>query len=1082
MTDGYLRYPHVHGDDLVFVADNDLWLAPLGGGRASRLTADRAPAKHPWFSPDGRRIAWTSWAAGMPDAYVLDRETGDVTRLTWWSEATCVTVGWLDPGRVLVASGHAEGYVRRTMLYAVSLDGGVERLPLGPAMAVAHGPDGAVVTATPCNRDSAMWKRYRGGTAARLWLDPHGAGDWRRLLPDETAGLYSPGWIGDRLFFSADIGDIEDLPQAQLWSVAADGGDLRRHTEHTAEQGYVRDPKTDGTTIVYHARGVLYALPGLDSPARVIEVATGLGAPRPFVVEPTDRLEELVPDHRGNGSLLQWRGAAYYLTHRAGPARALAAQPGVRVREVEVLGDTGLAAWVTDADGEDALEVAPLSGQGERRRLAGGALGRVLHLAANPAGTVLAAIGHDGRIFLVDLGSDEVRQVGQGREGEPDGLAWSPDGRYVVWCEPVAQEGTLGRLVCLDTTQPGAAAVPLTSGRFDDSCPSFTPDGKYLCLLSARTLDPRYDAFAFDLGFTAATRPWLVPLRATEPAPFGDSADGWPIAEVQDADEPDDDAEPKAGTKPGRKVEPPAVEIDIDGFEERMVPFPVPSGDFAGLAAVKKGVLWQRRADRGGELGAARAGTSGEPPVDELERFDFETRKALVLAEVDAFAVSGDGERVVVRHKDDLLVLPADRKVEDDDPGRVSVDTSRLRREVEPRAEWRQMFDENGRLMRDHYWRPDFNGVDWAGVLARYRPVVDRLATHDDLIDLLWETVGELNTSHAYVLPARAAGDPALRVGLLGVDGHRAGDGSYVLDAILPGESSDPRSRSPLRAPGVGARPGDRIVAVDGRPVAEAPALGSLLVGAIDKVVELTLARDGEADRRVAVVPIGAEETLRYHAWVAGRAAYVAAKSGGRLGYLHVPDMMSVGWAQLHRMIAEASRREGVIADMRYNRGGHTSQLVIERLSRVVRSWGFARHLDSPETYPADAMRGPVVFVCNQWSGSDGDIVNAIAQTAGIGPVIGERTWGGVVGIDGRFDLVDGTEVTQPRYATWIGKQGWGVENHGVDPDIVVELTPADWEDEGDPQLDRAIEEAFALLAATPAQTPPEFPPPRYGR
>lgn len=1081
MSTGYLRYPAVHGDEIVFIADNDLWLAPLAGGRASRLTVDRAPSKHPVFSPDGRRIAWTSWVAGMPDVYVLDRDSGDVTRLTWWSEATCATVRWADDSHVIVASGHAEGYVRRSMLYSVALDNTYERLPLGPAMSVAYGPEGAVVTATPCNRDSAMWKRYRGGTAARLWLDPHGAGEWRRVLPDEAAGLYAPDWLDGRLFFSADIGDVADLPQAQLWSVSADGGDLRRHTQHTDAQGYVRDPRTDGTTIVYHARGVLYAKTGLDGEARVIEVETGLGAPRPLTLQPTDGLDELVPDHRGNGSLLAWRGAACYLTHRAGPARALAARQGVRVREVEVLGDTGRAAWVSDADGDDRIEIAALAGDSDLTHLAGGRLGRVLHLAANPAGTTLAAISHDGRVSLVDAASGEVTAIAHGREGEPDDLAWSPDGRYLVWREPVAQEGMLGRLLCFDTTNAEAGAVALTSGRFDDSSPSFSLDGKYLCLLSARTLDPRYDAFGFDLGFTAATRPWLVPLRATDPAPFGDSADGWPIAEVQDADEDDED-EPKAGTKPGPKHEPPKVEIDSDGFEERMVPFPVPSGEFSGLQAAKKGVLWLRHADRGGVLGSARAGAAGEPPADQLERFDFETRKVVGLGDADSFGVSGDGERVVVRHKDELVVLPADHKVEDDDPARVGVDLSRLRREVDRRAEWRQMFDENGRLMRDHYWREDFNGVDWAGVLERYRPLVDRLASHDDLVDLLWETVGELNTSHAYVMPSRAFGDPSRRVGLLGIDAHRDADGSYVIDAILPGESSDPQSRSPLRAPGVGAKPGDRIVAVDGRPVADAPALGALLGGSVDKVVELTLARDGEAPRRVAVVPIGVEETLRYHAWVAGRAAYVEERSGGRLGYLHVPDMMSVGWAQLHRMISQASRREGVIADMRYNRGGHTSQLVIERLSRVVRSWGFARHLDSPETYPVDAMRGPVVFVCNQWSGSDGDIVNAVAQTAGIGPVVGERTWGGVVGIDGRFDLVDGTSVTQPRYATWIGKQGWDVENHGVDPDIVVELTPADWESDTDPQLDRAMAEAFALLEVSPAAVPPELPAPRFVR
>lgn len=402
--------------------------------------------------------------------------------------------------------------------------------------------------------------------------------------------------------------------------------------------------------------------------------------------------------------------------------------------------------------------------------------------------------------------------------------------------------------------------------------------------------------------------------------------------------------------------------------------------------------------------------------------------------------------------------------------------------EIDPQAEWHQMFDENARLMRDHYWREDMNGVDWDGVVARWRPVVDKVRTADDFADMLWETVAELNTSHAYVMPPREDA-PGLdrKLGFLGADLEPAKQG-WRITRMLPSESSDPEAYSPLRAAGVDAQVGDLILAVDGQAVDPVAGPAKQLIGAAGKPVSLTLGRSGQAPRRVVVVPLADESTLRYQDWVRSCREYVAEKSGGRLGYLHVPDMTSTGWAQLHRDLRRATRAEGVIADVRYNSGGHTSQLVIARLGARVAAWNQARYEERMGTYPDNAPRGPVVLVTNRNAGSDGDIVNAAAQALQIGPVVGERTWGGVVGIDGRFDLVDGTVVTQPRYSFWIEGKGWGVENHGVDPDIEVIDDPAHMLRAEDPQLDRAIAEAFARLEQTPAAQPPELSEPQVRR
>jgi tricorn protease len=507
------------------------------------------------------------------------------------------------------------------------------------------------------------------------------------------------------------------------------------------------------------------------------------------------------------------------------------------------------------------------------------------------------------------------------------------------------------------------------------------------------------------------------------------------------------------------------------------VPFPVEAARYSSLHAAEDSVLWLRHPLRG-VLGSALATPDAPGPTTSLERYDLaQLRVEELVDDLDDFAVSGDGKRVLMASDGKLRLITSGNKPSDDESdNNVRVDLSRVRLTVDPAAEWRQMYAETGRLMRDNFWRPDLGGTDWDAVLDRYRPVLARVATHDDLVDLLWEVQGELGTSHAYVTPGGADADAALRQGLLGADISRGKDGSWRIDRILPSETSDPQARSPLAAPGVAVRAGDAVLAVDGRPVDPVTGPGPLLVGAAGKPVELTVGPAGGGDpRHTVVVPLADEEPLRYHAWVADRRAYVHEQSGGRLGYLHVPDMVGSGWAQLHRDLRIEVAREGLVVDVRENRGGHTSQLVVEKLARRIVGWDLPRGMQ-PFSYPQDAPRGPVVAVANEFSGSDGDIVNAAIKALGIGPVVGTRTWGGVVGIDSRYSLVDGTAVTQPKYAFWMEGYGWGVENHGVDPDVEVVQTPQDWASGRDPQLDEAVRIALAALAENPAKSPPSLP------
>ncbi|MGW6918759.1 S41 family peptidase [Kitasatospora sp. NPDC054939] len=1063
----YLRHPHLHGDLVAFVAENDIWLAPLDGGRAWRLTADQVPVRRPRFSPDGQHIAFTSTRDGAPEVHVAPVDGGPARRLTYWGSAQTQLLGWTADGRPVAATTAGQATLRRTWAFAVPLDGGEpERLPYGPVGGLAQEPGGArVLLLSAIGREPAQWKRYRGGQTGKLWL---GADEFARVHADLDGHLDSPLWAGGRIAF---LSDHEGT--GQLYSSLPDGTDLRRHS--TAPDGfYARGAATDGTRVVWHSAGDLWLLDDLDGaePRRLdIRLAGPRAGRRPRPVAAAHWLDGAAPDRTGRAGAVVVRGSVHWLTHREGPARVLDETPGVRARLPRVVpGEDGAQGvlWVTDAEGDDALEYAPEALGAERRRLAAGRLGRVRSLVVSPDGKQAAVGSHDGRVLQVTLADGAVHELAHSTDGEVSGLVFSPDSAWLAWSQPALGPWSLRQIVLanLATRTVGEA----TPQRFVDTSPAFTADGRHLAFLSLRNFDPVYDSHVFDLSFPNGCRPYLITLAADTPSPFGPLRAGRPVG--------GEDDEPKGKKADGEEAatdSPPTTRVDLDGIADRIVPFPVEGGRFGTLKAAKDGVLWTRLPLLG-ELGDEAASLEDERPRPTLERFDFRKRRAEELVDgLDAFAVSGDGSRLAVLDEGSLRIVPADHKAvgEDDE---IDVDLSRLRVTVDPEAEWRQMFDEAGRLMRDNFWRADLGGFDWAGALARYRPLVERLGSYDDLVDLLWEVQGELGTSHAYVIGYGHSAEPARRQGLLGADLVKDGD-RWVIERILPGESSDPRARSPLAAPGAAVRPGDAVLAVNGRPVDPVTGPAPLLAGTAGQPVELTVAgKDGTDRRHPVVVPLADEEPLRYHDWVAGRRAAVRELSGGRLGYLHVPDMQVSGWAQIHRDLRVEMAKEGVIVDIRENRGGHTSQLVIEKLARKIIGWDLARDIASAVPYPADAPRGPVVALANEFSGSDGDIVNAAIQALGIGPVVGTRTWGGVIGIDSNYRLVDGTLVTQPKYSFWLERYGWGVENRGVEPDVEVPIAPHQWAAGEDPQLAEGVRIALAALAEQPARTPPALP------
>lgn len=1091
----YLRYPAIRGDRLVFVTDDDIWVGSVDTGESWRLGAGPAKLRRPRFSPDGNHLAWTSDIAGAPEAWVAALDGGEPRRLTWWGDPATIVLGWRDDATVMVATAAGEPYAWQGWAWAVPVDGGVpERLPYGPVteVAPAPAPSGAVVLgADQSAMSGAAWKRYRGGTAGKLWIDPTGSGDFQRFATHLGGQLEDPGWVGERVVF---VSDHEGW--GNVYSLLPDGTDLRRHSDHG--DAYARDAATDGRRVVYGCSGDLWILEDLAPGSAPRRLEVRLGSARrgrlPYVIDASGALGSYVPAADGRASAIVVRGAAVWLTHRDGPAVLLAPGGAARARMAAPLG-AGHAVWVTDTEGDDGLEIAAVDGTGHRR-LAVGGLAQVVGLAASPDGAWVATGGDDGSVRVVEVASGSVRVVDRSAHDIATGLAWSPDSAWLAWSHAGASldEGAI-RQIRLAHVGPGGSGPGASDGaasaadggvveatplRFGDSCPVFTPDGRYLAFLSRRTFDPVADQVRFDLSFAAATRPYLLALSRSTPGPLSPEPGGRPLpAGIVTAgagtagDLSAETATPATAPAgpPAAAAGTPAVEIELEGLAGRLVELPVAAGRYADLRATAAGLVW-RSLPGEGELGDARAEPGAEPAKARLEHLDLATGKVVTLADAaDGVEVTSSGKALVVRTGSSLTVVPADRKAAaGEDDARLELDLSRVRVTVDPSAEAVQMYSEAARLMRRHYWAEDMGGVDWDGVVARYRPLADRVATRDELHDLIWELHGEMGTSHAYVW--HHAGEPPAqqRLGHLGAD-LEAADGGWRVTAIPETEPSVPVARSPLDAAGVTV--GEVIESVDGSRVDPAVGPGPLLVGAAGKLVGLGVRDSAGGRRRVVVRALGDERPLRYHAWVASRRAAVRELSGGRAGYLHVPDMVASGWAELNRDLRIESRFDALVVDFRHNRGGSISQLVLERLAGKVTAWENPRGFEAG-TYPIDAPRGPMAALVDQYSGSDGDIVAAGFRQRGLGPLIGTRTWGGVVGIDMRYSLADGTVVTQPRYAFWFeGGPGWSVENHGVDPDIEVDIAPQDWVAGRDPQLSRAVEEVLAALEERPAVRPP---------
>ncbi|HEX2368629.1 MAG TPA: S41 family peptidase [Acidimicrobiia bacterium] len=1075
MTAGYYRHPTISGNTIVFVSEDDLWRVEVDGGPAVRLTANPGTETFPVLSPDGLSVAFTSRDEGHPEAYVMSAEGGPPRRLTFLGVNTQV-VGWsLDGGRVLVASDWRRPFPMDQHIHAIPAEGGEPiLLPVGPARAISFQRGGPGVVIGRNSRDPARWKRYRGGTTGTLWVDRQGDGEFEPLVRLE-GNLANPMWVGRRIYF---LSDHEGT--GNLYSVTPTGRGLERHTDH--EAFYARFPSSDGRRIVYHVGADLWVFDPVEDSTRQLEVLTPSARPqraRRFMA-PGRHLETIDLHPKGHSLALVARGAAVTIPLWEGAPVRHGPASSVRQRLATWLPDGERLVTLSDAEGEESIVVWSADGTAPPRVIKTD-IGRATDMVAAPTGRDRVALSNQRQeLIVVDLAQGRLKQIARSDYERIQGIAWSADGRWLAYAAYTSPRRSA--IFVYDTVSGRTRQV--TRPDFVDVGPSFDPDGRYLYFVSWRVFDPVYDGHYHDYGFPRGGRPHLVTLRASEPSPFSATqrqprAPGQPAGPGEGVNKTDAGKTGVGEAASTKEPTTPVVEVDFDGIEDRVIAFPVPEGRYGRVLGARGRVLFTSYPVEGT---LAQPAPDGPPePKGKIEAWDFTQEKVEPVMEgVLDMTVSMDGKVVGALAGKKVRVVAVGFKEGDksnDKPNRETgwLDLSRVRLEVVPGEEWRQMFREAWRLQRDQYWTPDMAGIDWIAVHDRYFPLVDRVGSRSEFSDLLWEMQGELGTSHAYELGGDYRPEPGWFQGFLGADLEPSGR-SWRVARIPRGDSWDEAARSPLATPGLEIAEGDRLVGIDGVAL-DGTVPYERLVDRAGRPVLLTVQRGRRKPRSVAAVALRNEFPLRYRDWVEANRAKVHDRSDERVGYVHIPDMGSRGFSEFHRYFGGEVDRDGLVIDVRNNGGGNVSGLLLEKLARrrvayTVTRWG------QPDPYPDDAPLGPMVALTNEHAGSDGDIFCHAFKLYRLGPLIGVRTWGGVVGIWPRHVLVDGTVTTQPEFAFWFEDVGWSVENYGTDPDIVVEMTPQDYAAGRDPQLDRAIDEVLGIVERWGPSAPSFEPPP----
>jgi tricorn protease len=1052
-----LRFPDVHGDKVVFSYGGDLWVAPTSGGLARRLTAHPGVEYFAKFSPDGKWIAFTGQYDGDEQVYVIPAEGGTPKQLTFYPAQGPLPArwgydhqvfGWARDGKSVLFRSLREGWsVAQGRLFSVSVTGGLPvALPMPESGAGSFSPDGKKVVYSPLFRDFRTWKRYEGGWAQDLYIFDLASHSLERITTHPRTDR-DPMWIGDKVYFASDRDG-----KLNLYSYDIKSKQTRQIT--SSKKWDVRWPSTDyKNQIVFEIDGELYLLDVGAGKERKINITVpddGLNR-RPSRIAAANLIEGFDLSPKGQRAVIVARGDIFTVPIEKGPTRNLTNSSNAHDKLGRWSPDGRKLAFISDRSGEEEVWLVNQDGSGKPEQLTSGHAAMLYAPEWAPDGKRIAFSDKDGKLYVFSLADKKEVIVADETRGQLFDYTWSNDGGHLAFS--LSNSGGTRSVHIWSVADAQLRRV--TDPSFNAYNPAWDPDGNYLWYLSNREYQPQIGGVEFNFLLNRSVGIFGVALRKDVKNAFAPESDEVTIEEEKKS-------EPGKAKEPEKKD---YLKIDFDGLGQRVTRVPIAADNYGGLATVKGHLLYT-------VSGAPFYGReSYAPPI--LKQYSLrERREATVAERVAGYATSADGTKTLVRVGSEFRFYELPVR-----PGAQPklVSTREMMQDRVPAEEWTQIFDEVWRRFRDFFYVKNMHGYDWKALREQYRPQLKDVGHRADLNYILGEMVSELNVSHAYIAGGDYQIPPRPRVALLGA--------RFVLDpaanrfkiaSILSGQNEEERYRSPLSEIGVDVKVGDYILAIDGQELLGNDNPYRLLQHKGDRTVQLQVnskpATDGA--RIVTVEPRTSETDLNYLAWITANRQRVEKLTDGKVGYIHIPDMGANGIREFIKQFYPQIRKEGLVVDVRGNGGGNVSQMLIERLRRQLLSTGFSRTNDEATTYPGTVFHGAMVCLLNENSASDGDIFPYMFRRAGLGPLIGKRSWGGVIGITNRGNLVDGGVVNVPEFGFATADGKWDIEGHGVDPDIVVENDPKSIIAGGDPQLERGVGEVLKRMKEIPKKLP----------
>jgi tricorn protease len=1058
-----LRFPAIHGNQIVFTYAGDLFTVSAAGGVARRLTSDIGFEMFARFSPDGKSLAFTGQYDGNTEVYLMPADGGVPRRLTFTATLgrddvsdrmgpNNLVIGWKNASQILFRSRRTEWNDFRGQLYLASTAGGpLEEVPLPRGGFGTFSPDGNQFVYNRVFREFRTWKRYRGGQADDVWLHDFRTHATTNLTNNPAQDII-PMWKGSKVYFASDR---DPHGRMNLYSYDLASRQTKPLTSFTEFD--VKFPSLGDDAIVFENGGWIYRLDlATEKAAKVpVTILEDFDRGRTSIVDVSRSVTnfEIAPD--GSRALFGARGDVFTIPAKSGPTRNLTKTPGVHERDSKWSPDGRWISYLSDVTGEDEVWIAPQDGRGAATQVTTGGTNYKYRPVWSPDSKKLMWSDRNQRLHIVEIGTKVPVQIAESPTLEITDYAWSPDSRWVAYSKPEVRGPDRIWLYSLESKQSVAA----TDAWYDSSSPVFSADGKLLFFVSARSFTPTYGQTEFQHIYTDMSRIYFVTLAKDTKSPFAPKSDEVKIKE----EPPAKPAEPKPA-EPKKPETVPEVKVDVDGLASRIGVVPTPPANYRALTSVGSRIYYNRAGAR------ESAG---------LYVYDLDKLAETQVATGGGYEISADGKKM-------LLAQPGNRYAIIDTPAAKAepkdfLDLSDMKVTLDRHAEWRQIFNESWRQMRDFFYAPNMHGLDWPAVRRTYEPLVSHVNHRADLTYIIGEMIAELNVGHAYVGGGELPRPDRVPMGLLGAQLRRDPQSKYFrITKIFRGQNWDPTLRSPLTDIGVDARTGDFILEIDGRSTAAMTDIWEALVGKAGKQVSLTLngTPTVQGARETMIVPIEDERGLYYFDWVQANLEKVSKATNGRVGYMHLPDMGVPGLNEFAKYFYPQAGKEAMIVDVRSNGGGNVSPMIIERLRRELVMVDISRN-GTPQADPGPMILGPKVLLADEFSASDGDLVTYRFKIHKIGPVIGKRTWGGVVGIRGTLPLLDGGVLNRPEFSRYdVAGKTWAIEGVGVEPDIFVDNDPAKEFAGEDQQLDRAIEVILDLLKKSPSKlaAPPPFP------